>query len=388
MENIILVFRLLYKNSIFIFFRYLLIVYSFPIFAQDFSVDTMSLEEKVGQLLIVHFYGKDANANSNFLIQKLYVGGIIYYEWANGLESYDQIKHLSLSLQKQAQQNSHPIPLWLCVDQEGGKVTRLKQGFTQFISNKILAEKYDLQLTYKNANQMALELKSVGINWNFAPVVDLANPGSYMEDRCYGADPNQVIQHAQVFIQAFENQNVLCCLKHFPGHGSVKTDSHQDLPVQLKTENELFNSDLIPFVHLSNIAPAIMTAHIQVPGLDPKNCSTLSPIILETLLRKKIGFEGIIISDSLAMEGVLKNASSIEEVAIQAFNAGCDILLLGGKQLNGEKQNFEINIQDIEKIHHALVHAVRSGRLSEEKINYSVDRILRWKQKILSNQPF
>lgn len=386
MQNITLVYHFLYKNrltslplvSLFIF----LFAFCSSLHSEIVDIDAMSIEEKVGQILIVHFYGKTANEDSDILINKLYVGGFIYYEWANQLISPERVTNLSNSLQLSTKKNPHSIPLFICVDQEGGKISRLKKGFTAFPSNHVLGKFNDLDLTFQNADKMAAELKAVGINWNLAPVVDIAKIGSYMEERSYGCHSDLVISHAQQFLKAFEKQNVITCLKHFPGHGSVFIDSHENLPTQTKTLEQLLETDLKPFVILSKLSPAIMTAHIKVESLDNQRCSTLSPIILIDLLRKKLGYEGVIISDSLVMEGVIKNYASIEEVAIKAFNAGCDILLLGGKQLLGKNQNLELTIADIEKIHTALVQAVKSGLISEDKLNQSVKRILQLKKKI------
>lgn len=337
------------------------------------GLDQMTLEEKVGQLLLVHFNGGEANDDAKKLIQELHVGGFIYYNWANGLHSPEQVKRLSSSLQKLAS-----IPLLIAVDQEGGRVARLKEGFTSFPSNQKLAETGDPLLANRNAFAMGKELRAVGININLAPVVDIdSNPSNpVIGDRSYGKTPEVVIAFAKQALEGFHQAGMLTTLKHFPGHGDVDVDSHHDLPVVNKSLEELAKMELLPFTSLADQTDAVMTAHILVPAIDPNNCVTLSKKAL-TLLRNQIGFEGVIISDSLVMEGLFKKGYTIDEIAIRALAAGCDILLLGGKLLN--ESGRELTTKDVKRIHQSLMNAVKSGRISEERVNESVERILKLK---------
>ncbi|MBI5273763.1 MAG: glycoside hydrolase family 3 protein, partial [Chlamydiales bacterium] len=162
---------------------------------------------------------------------------------------------------------------------------------------------------------------------------------------------------------------------HFPGHGDVGVDPHECLPVVNKSKEDLSQVELVPFAALAYKADTIMTAHIIIPALDTHYCATLSEKILG-LLRNEMGFKGVIISDSLAMEGVLKNGGSIDEIAVLAFNAGCDILMLGGKQLIGANKGFELTISDVQRVHQHLVNAVKTGSIKEDRLNESVKRIL------------
>jgi len=346
------------------------------------SIQDMTLEEKVGQLLMVHFNGKEANGGAQTLIQKVHVGSVIYYNWANGLESPEQVSSLSAGLQRLAAANRLSIPLLIAVDQEGGLVSRLNHGFTSFPGNMALGNSGDLNLAEAAAEAIGEELAAVGVNMNLAPVADVNNnQTNVIGIRSFGSSPKTVSAFAQKALDGYHKAGIITSLKHFPGHGDTKIDSHENLPIVAKTIDELEKNELIPFSDLCNQTDTIMTAHIMIPAIDPKNCATLSKSIL-SLLRNKLGFRGVIVSDSLVMEGVLNNCDRlVAEAAIRAFNAGCDILMLGGKQLQGAAQGFELSVSDIENIHRVLVEAVRTGRISEEKVNQSVSRILELKKR-------
>lgn len=346
----------------------------------------LSTEEKVGQLLIAHFHGKTANKESCTLIQQAKIGGIIYYNWANGLTSPEQVQTLSSGLQQQAKGNPLAIPLFIAVDQEGGRIARLTQGFTQFPSNQALGKTQDPRLAESNAIVMGKEMRAVGVNMNFAPVVDINNnpKNPVIGNRSFGDTAELVTAYGERALAGYHKAGIITTLKHFPGHGDVEIDSHEDLPVIHKSMEQLEKLELIPFAKLSAQTDAIMTAHLLVPALDPEYCSTLS---LKTLsyLRETIGFQGVIISDSLMMKGVLKKCHSVDEAAIQAFNAGCDLLILGGKQLIGANLNAELDVEDVLQIHQSLVNAVKSGRIQEERLNQSIERILKLKERYLHN---
>lgn len=338
----------------------------------------MALEEKVGQLLMVHFNGKEVNEDARRLIQDVHAGAFIYYNWANGLDDPIQVHNLSSGLQKLAKESSPFLPLFIAVDQEGGRVNRLKSGYTIFPSNLAVGQTGNPGCARDAAFIIGKELRESGINVNLAPVVDInSNPDNpVIGDRSFGSSPQQVAEFAKCALEGYRKANVISCLKHFPGHGDTHVDSHAELPIVKKTLQELMQVELYPYMQLAKSADMIMTAHILLPALDSCKCATLSPVVLEGLLRNGLGFEGVIISDSLVMQGVLNNASGIEEAAIQALNAGCDIIILGGKQLIGGQQGLELSVDDIVKIHRAIVEAVKSGRIPEERLNASVARIL------------
>lgn len=345
----------------------------------------MSLEEKVGQLLMVQFHGDTANEDARVLIQDTKVGGIIYYNWSNGLNSPEQVLALSEGLQKLTRENATPIPLLIAVDQEGGVVARLNEGFTKFPGNRALGETGSFQLSEAAAFAMGLELKAVGINMNLAPVVDVnSNPRNpVIGIRSFGEEPETVILCGRSALNGYKNAQIIATLKHFPGYGDVTIDPHEDLPVVRKTREELKQVELLPFATLASSADAIMTAHILVPALDPENCSTLSEKTL-TYLREVIGFQGVIIADSLVMQGVVKQCRTVDEATIQALKAGCDLLILGGKLLIGEHSGFELTIADIQRIRDAIVNAVQTGRISEFRVNQAVQKIFDLKQRYIT----
>lgn len=346
------------------------------------SLPDMTLEEKVGQLLMVHFTGECANEDAKTLIQKVHVGGFIYYNWSNGLHSPKQVVELSLGLKRLSEQSRLGIPLFIAVDQEGGVVARLTKGFTLFSGNKALAMTGNEELSKQCAYAIGKELRAVGVNFNLSPVVDVnSNPRNpIIGIRAFGDSVGVVIPFAQKAIQGYHQAGIIVSLKHFPGHGDVEVDSHFDLPVIKKSKQSLQEVELLPFSKLAVHSDTVMTAHVVVPSLDPDNCATLSKNILD-ILRKEMGFKGVIISDSLVMGGLLKNCGSVDEAAIRAFNAGCDVILLGGKQIMESQKDFELTVADVERIHQSMVDAVRKGVISEARLNEAVHRILSLKHK-------
>ncbi len=349
----------------------------------SYDAKRLSLEEKIGQLLICHFHGEAVNEEARRLVQEIKVGGIIYYTWANLLDSKEQVYTLSRGLQQLAKENSPSIPLFLAVDQEGGRVSRLQNGFTLFLSNKIRGDIGNEELEEKLCFSIGEELQTVGISINFAPVVDVNNhsSNSIIGDRSYGNDPQRVADLAAASLRGYQKAHILATLKHFPGYGDVCCDSHLDLPVVDKTLDELKKEDLLPFEKLKNQTDAIIIAHILLPQLDCENPATLSKKIL-SYLRDEMRFQGLIIADSLIMQGVLKSCHTPEEAAIQALLAGCDMLILGGRLLN-EEAKMELTVEDNERVFHAIVDAVRKGRIGEGRIDSAVQRILEMKQKYI-----
>jgi beta-N-acetylhexosaminidase len=341
----------------------------------------MTLEEKIGQLLIAHFHGVAANEDAQFLIQQNHIGGIIYFSWANELKSPASVLQLSRSLQQLASQNRLAIPLFIAIDQEGGIVTRLNQGFTFFSGNYALGQTKQPLLARQAAYSLGKEMKAVGINLNLAPVVDITAQALHpiIGLRAFGSSPTEVILFGSEALAGYHEASIITTLKHFPGHGHVTLDSHVDLPIVNASKEELEANDLAPFRALAHQTDLIMTAHLLVPALDPEYCATISSKVLQGVLRQSLGFKGLIVSDALSMQGLLKQVLSIEEAAIQAIDAGCDLLILGGRQIvNQVKQ--ELTVSQINNIHQALVDAVKQGRLSEEKINQSVEKILNLKK--------
>lgn len=343
----------------------------------------MTVQEKVGQLMMVFLQGEAVNEDAEILIRDLHVGGFIYYNWANGLENSGQVKKLSQGLQKLAKTHSPQIPLLIAIDQEGGRVARLRSGFFVPPSNREQARlggSYVKRCAYKTA----LQLNAVGINMNLAPVVDVNSneEASVLGDRTFSTDPKNVTHLAKQALEGYSKGGVIATLKHFPGYGSALVDPHLGLPVVRKTKEELETVDLYPFKELAKQADAIMSAHILMPAIDSDRCATISPIIIKDMLRDSCHYKGVVMTDSLTMQGILDACKTIDEAAIQAILAGHDIVLFGGKSLSDPNAK-DLIVDDFKRIHGSLVQAVLDGRISNQRLDESVERILALKQKII-----
>jgi len=365
-----------YMKYLFLFF---LLFSQFRLCAFDLS--KMSLEEKVGQLFMVYFDGEEANENAEKLLKEAKIGGIVLYNWANQLDNPKQVRNLCKGLQKNALRYVG-IPLFIAADQEGGLVARMEAGFTEFPGNAALGRSCQPQLAFKVAQCLGKEIKSVGVNFNLAPVVDVNNnpKNPIIGIRAFGDDPELVTQFGRKSVEGYQSVGIIPCLKHFPGHGDVTVDSHKGLPVVSKSLSQLLKFELYPYVNLAQYVPAIMTAHILFPQIDPDHCATLSPIILKRILRDRLNFQGVLVTDSLTMKGILKNYDSLEQVVFQAIEAGNDILLIGGRDLQNKKDG-ETHVDEVIRIFKNIVCAVKVGEISESRIDESVKRILSLKEK-------
>ncbi|MCR4445665.1 glycoside hydrolase family 3 protein [Weizmannia coagulans] len=354
----------------------------------------MTVEEKVGQLFIVHAYGKTpedpayaetniekGRGGTNFkeIIEKYHIGGVIYFNWSDNISTpvdAKQVQQLSNGLQKIALKQKPRIPLFISTDQEGGAVARVLEPGTVFPGNMALGATRSAANAKKAAEIMAVELKSLGINMDFAPDLDVnVNPANpVIGVRSYSENPNLVASLGTAQIAGFQSQNVAATGKHFPGHGDTNVDSHYGLPIihhDLKTLNDV---DLKPFkAAIASGVDAIMTAHIVVPALDDSGLpATLSKKIMTGLLREKLGYDGLIVTDSLDMSGA--NVFAPDKVPVAAFNAGADILL---------------NPPDVEVAWNAVRNAVKTGEISRKRLDESVARILRVKyERGIVRNPF
>jgi beta-N-acetylhexosaminidase len=222
---------------------------------------------------------------------------------------------------------------------------------------------------------------------NLAPVVDVNNnpQNPVIGIRSYGDTPELVAAFGKKALQGYKRAGIAAVLKHYPGHGDVGVDSHDSLPVVNKSVQELERIELFPFRVLAKEADAVMTAHLLVPALDAENCSTLSKKTI-AYLKEELGFQGVVMTDSLMM-GALSHYGLIEEVAIKALNAGCDLLLFGGRQLVDGEVSHELSVADICRVHKALVDAVKTGVVVEERVDDAVRRVLQLKQNFFKPLP-
>lgn len=345
------------------------------------SPDQMTLEEKVGQLLLVHFHGRNANDAAEKLISVAHVGGFVYYEWSNELGSYTQVLSLSKELQMLSRKYSK-LPLFLAIDQEGGPVARLKKDFTHFPSSRDIGLINIPSLAYDVALAQGLELKLAGLNMNLAPVADIAchSSQSVVGERSFGATPTKVTEFVQESLKGYKASSIIAVIKHFPGHGDINVDPHLSTPTLTKTLDELMSHELQPFYSLKDQTEALMTSHFIVAGVDPEKTVSSSSFFIKNLLRSIWKYNGIVMTDSLAMKGILSQEASLESAAVSALIAGNDMICLGGKLLSEKSQN-EISLDDVLKIHSYIVKMVNEGVIDEKEIDEKVRRIIHLKQK-------
>jgi beta-N-acetylhexosaminidase len=357
-------------------------------------LDRMTLEEKVAQLFVLQVYGTTADTtdptavaanqklygvdNAQQLIAKYHPGGIIYYSVdPPNITSPQQVAHLSNGIQQAAMAQRVPIPVTIAADQEQGSiVSRVPAPFTQFPGSQALGAGRSPRDAYTSAKITGQELKAIGINTDYAPDSDVnVNPANpVIGVRSYGSDPTLVSQFAAQAVDGYQAAGIIPTAKHFPGHGDTNTDSHTGVPIINHTKEQWQKLDLPPFkADIAHGVDSIMTAHIIVPALDPSgDPATLSKPILTGILRDQLHYDGVVVTDALGMQGV-RDKYGDDRVPVLALKAGVDELLkpptdAAGKGLYSVQYN-------------AVLNAVKSGELSESRIDASVYRILRLKLK-------
>ena len=330
----------------------------------------MTIEEKAGQLLIVGFPGDTKKEALQDYIDRLKVSGFILF--SRNYTDFDSLYALARSL-KEMNSLNNPLPLFISIDEEGGTVSRLPKGGTHFPDALQVGKAGEPGLTYKAGQTIAKELKAAGINLNFAPVLDIVESGEnkLLIKRSYGSTPEVVSLHGTSFISGLQSEGVIAVPKHFPGHGNTSQDSHSTLPVIDTDKAAMQSRELVPFKAAIDAGlDAVMVGHIAFPRLDPTGLpATMSNYFLTDVLRKDLGFEGISISDDIEMLGYISSKDTIEECVTSSFNAGLDIFLIGHTKA----------IQD--QVFTALRDACGDGRISEERLNESVLRIIKAKLK-------
>jgi beta-N-acetylhexosaminidase len=287
----------------------------------------MSLEQKVGQVMIVAFRDAAVSPIISEMVHDRHVGGVILF--TQNLSDPQHARKLTDALQALATGSGAGIPLFTAMDQEGGVIYRSAAGATVWPSQMLLGAAGDGDLLDRCARMTAAELRALGINVNFAPVLDInnnpANP--VIGTRSFGADPRAVAALGVRAIAAYQGAGVVAVGKHFPGHGDTDVDSHLSLPVIDKSPGDLEAFELVPFrAAIAAGVDAIMTAHIDLPRISGGEPATLAPQVLTTLLRKHMGFDGLIITDDLEM-GAIVEGYGTAEAALRAFRAGADLLL-------------------------------------------------------------
>lgn len=333
-------------------------------------LEGMTVEEKIGQLLIVGFPEDIGNASLQDYFDKYKVSGFILF--SRNFKDFSSMYSLVGDL-KEKNSLSGSIPLFISIDEEGGKVSRLPKGGTHFPDPAKLGKANDPGLTEKSGEVIGQELAATGINIDFAPVLDIVtNSGNkLLIRRSYGSTRELVSTHGTAFIKGLQSTGVIAVPKHFPGHGNTTVDSHTGLPV-IDTDKDTFESrELYPFrAAIEEGVDIVMIGHIAFPKLDPSGLpATMSEYILKDVLRNQLGFKGIAISDDIEMTGYTSARGSIEEGVVASFNAGLDVFLIG------HTKDTQVKVFD------ALKGAVANGRISEDRLNEAVLRILKVKLK-------
>lgn len=328
---------------------------------EEQRLQAMTVEQKVAQLLVAGISGTTPGADGIAAIQNYQVGGIILF--GRNVSSSRQLTELTNQLKAL---NTDYIPLFLCVDEEGGRVSRMPPEIADIPAAYTYGQQSDPSLLKKLGQTLGAECSAFGFNLDFAPVMDVfSNPNNtVIGDRSYGSDPRTAAEASSQVAAGLQDAGIIAAGKHFPGHGDTATDSHLSLPIVNKTKEEWEQNDAIPFQKAIDAGiPIVMVGHILMPQLDPNNPATLSHIMVTDILREEMGFDGVICTDDLTM-GAITEAYGIGEAAVRAVEAGCDLLLVCHEEEN------------LEAVYTALLSAVESGRISEQRLNESVLRIL------------
>jgi beta-N-acetylhexosaminidase len=326
---------------------------------------------KSGQRLLVGFDGHEASLDVKRLIRDFGVGGVILF--ARNVDRPEQVAELVRELQTVARDAGHALPLLIAVDQEGGRVARLRQPWTLWPPLRAVGRLGSEEIARRMAEALAEELTACGIRCGFAPVVDVdTNPKNpVIGDRSFGDDPELVGRLGAAMIRGFQASGVVACAKHFPGHGDTLVDSHLDLPCVDHSRARLEDVELRPFRKAieANVA-TIMTAHVLVRELDDELPATLSPLVVETLLRREMKYGGVVVSDAMEMKAVATRWRP-EESAVLAAKAGCDLLAFC--------EGHDAQVEAIE----GLVRALESEQISYSAMDDACDRIKRLKERFL-----
>ncbi|MFD9189013.1 glycoside hydrolase family 3 protein [Streptomyces phaeochromogenes] len=349
-------------------------------------ISRMTLEEKVGQLFVMRVYGHSATApdqadiDANLkeigvrdaaeLLAKYRVGGIIYFGWAHNTRDPHQIADLSNGIQKASLAQPRGLPVLISTDQEHGIVARVGKPATLFPGAMALGAGGSRTDARTAGRIGGAELRAMGVRQDYAPVADVnVNPANpVIGVRSFGADPQAVAGMVAAQVKGYQSAGVAATSKHFPGHGDTETDSHYGFPVIEHTEAQWAELDAPPFrAAIAAGIDSIMTAHIMVPALDPSgDPATLSRPILTGILRERLGYDGVVVTDSLGMEGV-RTKYGDDRVPVLALKAGVDQLL---------------NPPKLDVAWNAVLQAVRGGELTEARLDESILRVLRLKAEL------
>ena len=333
----------------------------------DKLVANMSDADKVGQLLMIGIHGKTLNDDAKFMLNEYRVGGIILFD--RNMESKDQVKSLITDINRTSK-SAGLTPLFIGIDQEGGAVARMEDQLIKVPPAEELG-KEPIEQAVSLAKQSGTELKDLGFNINFAPVADLG----LTYGRSFSTNPDDVVRYASAVGKAYDEAGLWYSYKHFPGIGKTDVDLHADTSVVPVSKETLLNEDTKVFVDLIKQSKpntyAIMVSHAMYPQIDPDHPSSLSKAIITDWLRKDMGYNGVVVTDDMDM-GALAKHYTFGDMAVQSILAGSDILLVCHEY------------EHMQEAYNGLMKAVKDGRISKERLDESVKRILLMKMSKIS----
>lgn len=340
-----------------------------PIVQQELTIDekvdkivnSMTQTEKIGQMVMIGIQGTEVNDDSLYMLHQFHFGGVILFD--RNMQSIEQVKKLTSDIQTKSDEK---VPLFIGIDEEGGEVTRMENALTPPPSQQKIGESNDPEKAKQWASSTAKELKNMGINVNFAPVADVGSN----DTRSYSKDTNTVINFVRAAVSGYQEQNIIYSLKHFPGIGKGKVDSHIESSSINASKETLLNEDIAPFATLIKESNPdnyfILVSHLIYPELDEKNPASLSKSIMTDLLRNELGYKGIIITDDMEM-GAVANHNDFRSIGVNAVKAGADIVLICHEY------------EHEQDIYMGILDAVKAGEISQERIDESVKRIVKMK---------
>lgn len=340
-----------------------------PIAQQNLTIDekvdqivaSMSQTEKLGQMVMIGIQGTKVDDDSLYMLNQYHMGGVILFD--RNMESPEQVKQLTSDLQAQSNEK---VPLFIGIDEEGGDVVRMAEKLTPAPSQKEIGATGDIEQAKTWAIKTAKSLKDMGINVNFAPVADVGSN----DKRSYSTDANTVIDFVRAATKGYQQENIIYSLKHFPGIGKGKVDSHIDSSSIDVAKEVLMTEDILPFKTIIDESDPndyfILVSHLKYLALDEEYPASLSSKIMTDLLRNKLGYKGIIITDDMEM-GAVANHNDFRSIGVNAVKAGADIVLV----CHEYKHQQEVYL--------GLLDAVNSGEISQERIDESIKRIIKVK---------
>ena len=328
-----------------------------------------ALRRRIGQLLVAGFDGVQIPVELRSLAREFDLGGVILF--ARNIVELDQVAELCF----EAAALGGEFPAWVSIDQEGGRVARLRAPFTEWPPMATLGRSGDVALAERFARALSVEMRAVGVSLDYAPVLDVhTNPGNpVIGDRALSGKAEDVARLGRAIVTAMQAEGLAACGKHFPGHGDTSADSHLELPLVEHPIERLRQVELVPFrAAIEAEVAAIMTAHIFLPALDDTRPATLSRRVVDGLLRESLGYDGLILSDDLEMKAIARDYS-VPAAAVLAVEAGCDgVLVCSG--------NWEVQAAALE----ALIHAVEDEQLPLARVDDAVRRQRRVKERFVS----